>query len=60
LEVRKNQKGAIAMVKKCLKGHRSILWSALEVLGWIAFFVGLVVNEPLIRICLLAIARVLP
>jgi hypothetical protein len=28
--------------------------------GNVGFFVGLVVNEPLIRICLLAIARVLP
>ncbi len=38
----------------------SLLATALVVSGWVAFGMGFFVSEPLLRLALLAIARVLP
>ncbi len=34
--------------------------TALVIVGWISFFVGLLIGEPYLSVTLLAVARVLP
>lgn len=41
-------------------GKRYFPKTALIILGWICFLIGFVVNEPVIKIFSLGIARVLP
>jgi hypothetical protein len=48
------------MVKKVLGNSGSRMRTALVVLGWVSFLVGLAVKQPAISIPLRAIARVLP
>jgi len=59
-KARESRKGGIAMVKKVLGISGSRMRTALVVLGWISFLVGLAVKQPAFSIPLRAIARVLP
>lgn len=59
-KARESRKGGIAMVKKVLAISGSRMRTALVVLGWISFLVGLAVKQPAFSIPLRAIARVLP
>lgn len=58
LRSRQNPKGGGAMVKTVLS-HTG-LTTALVVFGWLSFLVGLLNEQPLVSIPLLAVARVLP
>jgi hypothetical protein len=48
------------MVKKVLSKASGYIDTALVVIGWTAFFIGIAVKNPLSKVCLLGLARVLP
>jgi hypothetical protein len=48
------------MVKKCSTKTGAYIDTALVVIGGTAFFSGFVVTYPLLKVCLLGLARVLP
>ena len=48
------------MVKKAHYKIGDYIDNALLVTGWTAFFIGIAVPDPLWKVCLLGLARVLP
>lgn len=48
------------MVKTVLSKTGGYIDTALVVIGWTAFFGGNAVRNPLLKVCLLGLARVLP
>jgi hypothetical protein len=48
------------MVKKVLSKIGCYIDTALVVIGWTTFFSGILAKNPLLKVCLLGLARVLP
>ena len=57
---RNEPEGGDVMGKTVQYTTGSLLATALVVSGWVAFGIGFFISEPLLRLALLAIARVLP
>lgn len=58
--VRKNRMEVLPMAKDVFSKGRRVLPAALVVIGWSVFVAGFLVTEPLTKIGLLCLARVLP
>ena len=58
--VRKNRKEVLPMVKHVYSWIKSIVPAALVSVSWLAFVAGILVSEPVAKIALLSLARVLP
>jgi len=58
--VHKNRKVVSRMVKNVFSRFTKVVPAALVSISWLAFVIGIFITEPIAKIALLSLARVLP